>query len=154
MPGGESAGLFTADRARLRAVFRDAWRASREGRPVEPLAAQVVAVVAEHPEYQGALAEDAVLDREYLPELGETNPFLHMALHLAVRDQVASDLPTGARASYAALARRLGGAHAAEHAMMECLARSLWEAQRAGRAPDEADYLGCLKARAKGRRRP
>jgi hypothetical protein len=28
---------------------------------------------------------------------------------------------------------------------MECLAHSLWEAQRAGRAPDEPGYLACLQ---------
>jgi hypothetical protein len=137
----------------MRAVFRDAWRSWRERRPMEPLEGQVADVVAAHPEYHRVLEQEDDLDRDYLPELGETNPFLHMALHLAVREQVASDRPPGARQAHATLARRLGGAHQAEHAMMECLATALWEAQRAGRAPDEARYLGCLKAGAKGGRR-
>ncbi|WP_204318325.1 DUF1841 family protein [Serratia marcescens] len=36
-------------------------------------------------------------------ELGETNPFLHMGLHLAVREQVATDRPQGIRTVYTKL---------------------------------------------------
>jgi hypothetical protein len=129
-------------RDQLRQVYIDAWRKHREGLPMEPLEAQVADVVGHHPEYQAALEQrEPGLEREYTPEGGQSNPFLHMGLHLAVRDQVATDRPAGIRRAFEAIAYKLGDAHEAEHAMIERLAEALWEAQRAGRAPDEQVYL-------------
>ena len=129
-------------RDELRRVYVEAWRKRRAGLPVEPLEAQVADVIALHPEYHAALerAEDA-LGRDYTPEGGQSNPFLHMGLHLAVRDQIATDRPAGLRQAFEALAQRVGSAHEAEHRIIECLAEAMWEAQRSGRPPDEAAYL-------------
>lgn len=138
--------LFDTDRDSLRRFYVDAWTKARAGDPLTPMEAQVADVVAEHPEYQAMLQDpDRALGREYPPEQGETNPFLHMGLHLALREQVATDRPAGVAAVHRRLGRRLGGAHEAEHAMIECLAEALWQAQRDGRPPDEAAYLAALQ---------
>ena len=68
-----------------------------------------------------------------------------MGLHLAIREQVSTDRPAGISAIHRELAARAGGAHAAEHRMIEPLAEALWEAQRSGRAPDELAYLERLR---------
>ena len=137
----------TQSREQLRQAYVDAWRKRREGLPMEPLEAQIADVVALHPEYQAALERpDTVLDRDYSPEGGQSNPFLHMGLHLAVRDQVATDRPPGIRAAFEALAARMNTPHDAEHQIIECLAEALWEAQRAGRPPDEQAYLRRVQA--------
>ncbi|HKZ73208.1 MAG TPA: DUF1841 family protein [Steroidobacteraceae bacterium] len=130
----------------LRRAYLAAWRKFRAREPLEPLEAQIAAVIAEHPEYHAWLeaAEEAVAS-EFTPEGGHVNPFLHLGLHLAVREQVATDRPPGIAAVHAALTRRLGDAHEAEHALLEVLGETLWEAQRAGRAPDEAAYLERLR---------
>ena len=129
-------------RDELRRVYVEAWRKRRAGLPSEPLEAQVADVIALHPEYHAVLerGEDA-LARDYTPAGGQSNPFLHMGLHLAVRDQIATDRPAGLRKAFEALAARIGSAHEAEHRIIECLAEAMWEAQRAGRPPDEAGYL-------------
>jgi hypothetical protein len=129
-------------RDELRRVYVEAWRKRREGLPIEPLEAQVADVIALHPEYHAALerGEDA-LPRDYTPEGGQSNPFLHMGLHLAVRDQIATDRPAGLRKAFEGLAQRTGSAHEAEHRIIECLAEAMWDAQRSGRPPDEAAYL-------------
>jgi hypothetical protein len=129
-------------RDELRRVYVESWRKRRAGLPIEPLEAQVADVIALHPEYHAALerGEDA-LDRDYTPEGGQSNPFLHMGLHLAVRDQIATDRPAGLRKAFENLAQRVGSAHDAEHRIIECLAEAMWEAQRSGRPPDEAAYL-------------
>jgi hypothetical protein len=138
-------------RDELRRVYLEAWRKRRAGLPMEPLEMQVADVVALHPEYHAMLEQPGeVLDRDYTPEGGQANPFLHMGLHLAVRDQVATDRPPGVRTAFERLAARQGSAHDAEHAMIECLAEALWEAQRAGRPPDEAAYLRSVKRIADG----
>jgi hypothetical protein len=132
----------TQSRDQLRRVYIDAWRKHREGLPMEPLEAQVADVIALHPEYQAALERpDEVVDRDYSPEGGQSNPFLHMGLHLAIRDQIATNRPPGIRVAFEALAARMSSSHDAEHRMLECLAEALWEAQRAGRVPDEQAYL-------------
>ena len=140
------------DRSSLRRMFLDAWRKHVEGRILEPLEAQIAAVVAEHPEYQALLEDDAALDRDWTPEHGATNPFLHMSLHLAIREQVATDRPAGIAAVHSALSDA-AGRHEAEHRMLECLGAALWESQRSGRAPDESAYLDTLR-RLTGRRTP
>src|ERR1044072_5974298 len=125
----------------LRRVYVEAWRKRRAGLPVEPLEAQVADVIALHPEYHAALERAEALAHDYTPEGGQSNPFLHMGLHLTVRDQVATDRPAGLRQEFTALAQRLGSAHEAEHRIIECLAEAMWEAQRTGRPPDETAYL-------------
>jgi hypothetical protein len=134
-------------------MYVDAWRKRREQGVLEPLEASIVDVVGDHPEYQPLLEDPAALTRDWTPEEGATNPFLHMGLHLAIREQVATDRPPGIAAIHAALARTAGGAHEAEHAMIDCLGAALWEAQRSGRAPDEATYLESLRALLRARRR-
>jgi len=129
-------------RDELRRVYVEAWRKRRAGLPIEPLEAQVADVIALHPEYHAALErDDDALARDYTPEGGQSNPFLHMGLHLAVRDQIATDRPVGLRQAFESLARRAGSAHEAEHRIIECLAEAMWEAQRTARPPDEQAYL-------------
>lgn len=134
-------------REQLRQMYIDAWRKQRAGQLMEPLEAQIAAVVALHPEYQTMLEQpDASLDRSWTPEGGESNPFLHMGLHLAIRDQVATDRPAGIRQVFQTLCERLASPHEAEHRLLDCLAEALWSAQRAGTPPDEQAYLQRIKA--------
>jgi hypothetical protein len=101
-----------------------------------------------HPEYYDIVEDPDRIDRDFTPEQGETNPFLHMGMHLALREQSMTDQPPGVREVYFALMKRFGGDHEAEHQMMECLGDILWNAQRAGAEPDPENYLECLKKRA------
>jgi hypothetical protein len=133
-------------RSSLRRMYVEAWRKHREALPVEPVEDQIIRVIEWHPEYADVLeAGDDALEQDYTPESGRTNPFLHMGLHLAIREQVATDRPRGIVEVHRALVQRLGDAHAAEHAMIECLGEALWQAQRSGRAPDETAYLEALR---------
>ena len=140
------------DRSSLRRSYVEAWRKRREGAPLEPLEHQIADVVELHPEYHPVLEQDAdALQRDYAPEGGQSNPFLHMGMHLAIREQVSTNRPAGIAAIHAALAARLGSAHEAEHRMIECLGEALWRAQRSGLPPDEAAYLEALRRITGGR---
>jgi hypothetical protein len=100
-------------------------------------------VIELHPEYHSVLESGSeALEREFMPESGSTNPFLHMGLHLAIREQVGTDRPAGIREIHGELTRRLHDSHAAEHRMIEFLAETLWQSQRTGQPPDEA-ALSC-----------
>jgi hypothetical protein len=134
------------NRDQLRRMYLDTWRKFTARAPLEPLEAQVAAVIAEHPEYvQWLEAGEAALAAEFTPESGRQNPFLHMGLHLAIREQAATNRPQGIASIHEALSKRMGSAHDAEHAMLELLAETLWEAQRNGRPPDEQAYLEKLR---------
>jgi hypothetical protein len=134
------------NREQMRRMYLDAWRKFTARAPLEPLEAQLAAVIAEHPEYVTWLeAGEQALGAEFTPEAGRQNPFLHMGLHLAIREQVATDRPAGIAEVHQKLATRLGDPHAAEHTMLEALAEALWDAQRSGRPPDEQAYLERLR---------
>jgi hypothetical protein len=134
-------------RSSLRRMYAEAWRKHRESLPVEPVEDQIIRVVSLHPEYAQLLeSSPEALDLDYTPEAGQTNPFLHMGLHLAIREQVATDRPAGIAVVHRSLAARLGDVHEAEHAMIERLGEALWNAQRAGLPPDEAKYLESLRS--------
>ncbi|MDZ7644031.1 MAG: DUF1841 family protein [Woeseiaceae bacterium] len=136
--------MFGQDRDELRRMYMEAWRKARANEPLSALEAQIAGVIEDHPEYHDVLTS-AGLDADYTPQGGETNPFLHMGLHLALRDQLQTDRPPGIRALHARIARRSDDRHDAEHRMIECLAETLWEAQGRGAPPDEARYLDRLR---------
>jgi hypothetical protein len=133
-------------RGELRSAYVSAWRKAQAGDTLTPLEAQIAHVVAEHPEYQALMeGPEELLDAQFLPESGAENPFLHLGLHLALREQVSTDRPPGIARIHSVLSARLGTPHEAEHRMFEALGETLWEATRSGKAPDEAAYLGRLR---------
>jgi|SRR5450631_2372495 Domain of unknown function (DUF1841) len=136
-------------REQLRQSYADAWRKHRARSPLTPLESMIVEVIERHPEYR-PVVEDLEAAAAFETQAGGAaeNPFLHMGLHLAVREQLAIDRPPGIRDLHHTLQARLGDAHGAEHALMEALAETLWQAQRDGRAPDETHYLQLARRRA------
>ena len=133
------------DRDQVRQVYLDVWQKLQQQRVLEPMEALVAEVIEIHPEYHELLAGDAdVKQREFTPDDGQTNPFLHMGMHIALREQAGADRPAGIKPVYEKLVRERGR-HEAEHAMMACLGEELWRAQRDQREPDETAYLECLK---------
>lgn len=143
--------LFGQNRDQLRLIYLESWRKAQADKALEPLEQQIVEVIRLHPEYHPLLQdEEKSLSREWLPEMGETNPFLHMGMHLGIREQLATQRPAGIVPVYQNLLQALGDTHEVEHQMMECLAEAMWVAQRDGVPPDEQAYLRCLQARMPG----
>jgi len=137
--------MFGQNREELRRFFQASWEKRLNGQALQPLEHIVAQVIEQHPEYHRHLGDPDQLERDFTPEQGETNPWLHMGMHITLAEQIGSDRPAGIRGSYQQVVARFGDHHAAEHAMMECLGVALWEAQRSGAAPDEQSYLECLK---------
>jgi Domain of unknown function (DUF1841) len=133
-------------RDQLRLTFAQAWAKRLARAPLAPLEAQIADVIEAHPEYQRLVA-DADTAVGFDSGHAAENPFLHFGLHLAVRDQLAVDLPPGIRDLERQLQARYGDAHRAEHTLMEALSEELWTAQHEGRAPDERRYLALARKR-------
>ena len=141
--------MFNPSRDQAREFFFETWRKYRAHEPLAGLEAVVLQVILAHPEYHSALQDpDHFRDRDYSPESGQANPFLHMSMHLAIEEQLSIDQPGGIANSFAALAAKHDDRHEAMHDAMECLGEMVWRSQRDRAPPDAAAYLECLKRRA------
>lgn len=141
---------MTQERERLRDFYGQVWRKQRAGLALEPLERLIAGVILQHPEYHPLLDAPDAVHQEFTPEFGETNPFLHMGLHIAIREQLGADRPAGIRKLLQALRAAFTDEHQLEHQVMECLGETLWKAQREGRTPDEEAYLECVRRLARG----
>ncbi|MDF2691592.1 MAG: hypothetical protein K0S29_1447, partial [Gammaproteobacteria bacterium] len=133
--------LFSDNREQLRNFYIQTWKKAREGLALDSLEQQIAKVISEHPEYHAYLQQEKSLEAEFLPELGQNNPFLHMGLHLAIREQVATDRPAGIQNIYQQLLITKKDALEVEHLMMDHLVEAIWQAQRSQSMPDEQAYL-------------
>jgi hypothetical protein len=148
VPAEDPGVIFNPSRDQVREFFFEAWRKYRDKTPLAGLEAVAVDVILAHPEYREALEHpERHTGRDYSPESGETNPFLHLSLHLAVEEQLSIDQPPGIKAEFARIGRARGDRHEALHAVLDCLGETLWRAQRDAAAPDAAAYLECLRKR-------
>lgn len=140
--------MFSPTRDQARRFLFEAWRKYRDKSLLSDLEGLAVEHLLAHPEYH-ALLDDAEgnLDRDWLPEMGETNPFLHLSMHLAISEQLSIDQPAGIQAAYQRLRLRLGDEHRAQHAIMDCLAEMIWRSQRDGMPPDGTAYIHCVERR-------
>ena len=139
--------MFNPSRDEVRELFFRTWRTYRQGRPLAGIDALALDVILQHPEYHGVLeSPERFRDKDYVDE---SNPFLHMSLHMALEEQLSIDQPPGIRGAWQALLARAGDRHAALHAALECLAETMWRAQRDGAPPDAVAYLSCLERRAR-----
>jgi hypothetical protein len=139
--------MFDPTRAQVRQTFFEAWRKYRSGEPLAGIETIALDVILGHPEYHAILgAPERYRDRDYVDE---GNPFLHMSLHMALEEQLSIDQPPGIALRFAALVKRLGERHEALHEAIECLAETLWRAQRDNAPPDGGAYLECLERRSR-----
>ena len=138
--------MISNERDKLRQFYCDTWeKHCQQKEALSPLEQQIAAVIKEHPEYQKVLEnKEASVQADYLPEMGDSNPFLHMGMHLGLREQVSTNRPQGIAELYQSIVT-LSNVHDAEHEMIECLAESIWQAQQNQTQPDEIAYLQCLK---------
>ncbi len=134
--------MFGNDRNQLRLMYKTAWDKYQQQQPLTPLETQIAEVIKEHPEYHNFVNQ---LEQDFHPELGQANPFLHMGMHLGLREQLATNRPAGIIEVYQTLLVKTGSPHDAEHLMIDCLGEAMWLAQQNNTAPDEAKYLKCLK---------
>lgn len=116
----------------VRRFFADVWQKRFAPLQLDALQQKALVLLEAHQEYAPILENiEHYLDHEWLPEHGQSNPFLHLSLHLSIQEQVAIDQPFGIRAIHETLCTRHNGDWGqAEHEMMEALAETLWEAQR------------------------
>jgi phage pi2 protein 07 len=138
--------LFNPSRDEVRDFFFDTWAKFRCQKDLSSLEKMTLDVIHLHPEYHAILDMPAQYKHvAYYPELGETNPFLHMSLHLSIREQLSINQPIGIVAIYSTLKTKYSNEHDAQHAILECLAETIWQAQRNNSGLDNQAYLHLLQ---------
>ncbi len=124
-----------------RQMFYSSWNKYQQKQLLLPLEQQIVDVIIAHPEYHPFFASPSFNEEAHFSAMGQNNPFLHMGLHLAIRDQISTDRPVGIRQIYQKLLQKYGDSLMVEHHMMDFLAKALWKAQNSIHPPDEKEYL-------------
>jgi len=137
--------VFDPSREQVREMFFGAWQKYRAGQPLAGIESLALDIILLHPEYHGVLSLPTKFrEKDYTDE---SNPFLHMSLHVAFEEQLSIDQPPGIVARWRELLARHGDRHEALHQAIECLAQTMWRAQRDKAPPDAAAYLECLGRR-------
>ena len=137
--------MFNPSRDQVRQFFFEVWGKYRTGQTLTGAEVPALDAVLAHPEYHAILDQpDHYQARDYSPESGETNPFLHLSMHLALAEQLSVDQPPGIRMRYQQLRQQYGEEMTAQHAIMDCLGEMIWQVQRHQTAFDSAAYLRCV----------
>lgn len=137
--------IFSQDRDALRQQYHDVWQKMQSGQILTALEQMIADVIVLHPEYHNMLSSPIQSGQEYFVENGQTNPYLHMGLHIAVHEQLSTDRPAGIVQAYQRLIAKTADEHQAQHMMIDCLAEQLWLAQQNQRPPSETAYLNALQ---------
>ena len=135
--------MFSKDRKKQREYLANSWQKYTSNQPLEPLEMQLVSIIEIHPEYHDLVDN---IESEYFPEQGEINPFLHINLHLALRDQLSINQPKGVKEVYQKLINKYKDPHEVEHLMMECIAEMIYISQKNNSAIDQKSYLNCISS--------
>lgn len=142
--------LFNPSRDEARTFFFEAWTKFKTQKSLTDLEKIALGVMLMHPEYHAILSQpEQFKHQDYFPEFGETNPFLHMSLHLSILEQISINQPIGITEIYAQLKLKYQNdsdfEHRAQHAILECLAEAIWQAQRNNTALDADTYVQLLQ---------
>jgi hypothetical protein len=138
--------MFNPSQDEVRRFFCEAFRKQRANEILSPIEAMAADWIGQHPEYHDILSDaEAAVARDYSVDSGQTNPFLHLSMHLSIDEQISIDQPRGIRDAATALTLRLDSAHEAQHKIMECLGEMIWNAQRTGTPPDGDAYIEAVQ---------
>jgi len=133
------------NREQLRAhrqIFWDAWQRAKDNLPLDAMQVRIARVIEMHPEYHHFFNDmEDFLERDFQVDDG-MNPYLHLSLHLALEEQIATRQPpeVGNAIEYMMTTKGIDR-HAALHSVLEILAESVYFSQREGKDPDVLQYL-------------
>ncbi len=138
--------LYTQDRTQQRKFLANTWQKFLDKKILDPLETQLAQVIEIHPEYHSLIKD---IESDYFPEQGEVNPFLHINLHLSLREQLSINQPHGIKEYYQKILSNIKDAHETEHKMMDCIAQMIFSSQKNKQPMDHQAYIHCLEAQSK-----
>ncbi|ASG68174.1 hypothetical protein fh0823_10940 [Francisella halioticida] len=133
--------IFSQDRLQLRKLFIDSWGKFQSKQPLTAIEEQIARIIELHPEYHKEISLNNI-DKDYSPEIGQINPFLHISLHLAIIEQIQTNCPSGINETYQKLINKYNNnEHKVHHLMIDYLAEEMWKSQKYNTIPNESEYL-------------
>lgn len=142
--------MFNLSQPEVRNFFFSVYQRANNSEELTDLEKITHSVILEHPEYHDILSnKEKYLDYEWYVDDGQTNPFLHLSMHLTILEQLSIDQPVGIKDLFNQLCNKFARRHEAEHHLIDCIAEMLWQSQRNGTAPDAAIYLSCINKKLK-----
>lgn len=140
--------MFNPTQADVRNFFFDIFGKVQQNLPLSDLEKIAHSVILEHPEYHEVLGNrDKYLNFQYLPEMGQTNVFLHLSMHLTIIEQLSIDQPPGIRELFKQMCLKFGDEHKASHEVIDCLGEMIWQAQQKRTSPDVSIYFACIRGK-------
>ena len=137
--------MFNPSRDQAREFWFVAWAKFQAQTQLTGLEKIAIEIAVRHPDYHAMLERtDANVTRDFPPEAGATNPYLHLSMHMAIAEQIGINQPVGITEIYKTLCEQKGEEHAAQHEVMDCLGEMIWHAQRHRTAPDPRVLFACL----------
>ena len=135
--------MFQPSQHEVRRFFCQVYGKQQRAHVLDPLESLAAEWIESHPEYHDLLSNEELALNAQFPE-GQTNPFLHLSMHLSISEQCSIDQPRGIRQAVNLLASKQSDRHQAHHQVMECLGVMLWESQRSGLPPDGQAYVAAV----------
>lgn len=142
--------MFDPSRDQARQFFVGAWQKHKNREVLTQLEIIAADLVAHHPEYLALLEDPDGVHKDFSPEDGQVNPFLHLSLHLAIEEQLSINQPPGLREAFEQCQARHGDRHAALHDVLEALGETIWRAQRDKAPLDALAYVEAVRRKAAG----
>jgi hypothetical protein len=140
--------MFDPSREQARQFFVDAWRKHKSREILTQMEVIGADLVAHHPEYHALLEAPDSVQKDFSPEDGQVNPFLHLSLHLAIEEQLSINQPPGIREAFEQCQAKHGDRHAALHDVLEALGETIWRAQRDKAPLDGLAYVEAVRKKA------
>jgi hypothetical protein len=138
--------LYNPSRDQARQFLFVAWANFKKNLSLTDLEKIAVEVIQMHPEYHVVFdSPERFMHQQYFPEMGETNPFLHITLHLSVIEQISINQPIGITQVYDKLRQRHNDTHLAYHDLIDSLAETIWQSQRNNEPLNSERYLILLR---------
>ncbi|MBC3936219.1 DUF1841 family protein [Undibacterium sp. CY7W] len=140
--------MFNPSQDDVRRFFCETFRKLHAKEILTPLESIAADWIQQHPEYDHALRDvEAAVQTNYSVDQGQTNPFLHLSMHLSISEQISVDQPRSIQSAARQLAQRYNSEHEAHHQIMECLGEMIWNSQRSGLPPDGQAYIDAVQKR-------
>lgn len=138
---------FWTSPATHRNYFYQIWTSAKEGKTDElkPEERQLVKIMFEHQEYRNQFEIADILDDHIFDPERETNPFIHVAMHSVIENQLALRQPIEAYQFYLGLRKKKLSHHEALHLLMAIMAPLIFKVVRSHDAFDEGYYVRLLR---------
>ena len=137
--------MYNLNQSDVRSFFFDLSAKAEKKESLTDLEKIAHSIILEHPEYANILKnKEKYLEYNWSVENGETNPFLHLSMHLSILEQLSIDQPFGIKDLFKKLCIKFSNEHDATHQLIDCLGEMIWQAQRNNTLPNPSIYFECI----------